>query len=71
MESSKAKFIGIYKIINRTRIKYIKTPKDFPYQDFFEPEDFYYEMEELNILDDLKDRLVLSSNTERMEDRVC
>ena len=60
IESSKAKLIGIYKITGRTKVQFINAPKDFPYPDFYNtPEDYYYEMEELNLLDDLKERLII------------
>jgi hypothetical protein len=60
IEFSKAKFIGLFRITNRTKVKHIKAPKEFPYPDFYSnPEDYYYEMEEIHLFDDLKDRLVI------------
>ncbi|MBS4022536.1 MAG: GIY-YIG nuclease family protein [Dethiobacter sp.] len=58
-EASKAKFIGLYRITGITKVANFQVPRDFPYPDFFKPEDFYYEMEELDNLDDLKDRMII------------
>jgi hypothetical protein len=61
-ESTKAKFVGVFEIIEQTRVKQVKKIKPLPdigIDKFYQDNAFYYAQKETNILSDLKDRLII------------
>lgn len=61
-ENTKAKFVGVFELIGKAKVKEIKEIKELPdigIEKFYEDEAFYYEQREVNIISDLKDRLII------------
>jgi hypothetical protein len=59
LERTKAKFIGIYKVLAEKRIDEVIIPKEFIYPEMIKEDKYYYELEEVSVLDDLKERLII------------
>jgi hypothetical protein len=61
-ENTKAKFVGMFEITNRTTVGAIREAKGLPdlgIDDFYNDNQFYYVQNEVPILTDLKDRLII------------
>lgn len=59
IENSKAQFIGIYKIVGERKVKDVIMPIDYPYPEFYQDDYYYYDLQEVCIMDDLKERLII------------
>jgi hypothetical protein len=60
LENNKAKFVGIYKVLQKKSISEVRIPDNFIYPEMFSKDRFYYEMVEEPILNHLKERLVIN-----------
>lgn len=62
-KSTKAKFVGVYKIVSSSKVKdkknNIRFIDNLKIENFYNDNKFYYEQEETTYLADLKDRLVI------------
>ena len=58
IEKSKAKLVGIYKIIAQKDARKTKLPRDFPFQEFANS-GVYYDLEQCSGFEDLIDRVVI------------
>lgn len=58
-KGTNCKFYACYKIMGSKPDTIENMPKNFPYPDWFRGEREYYELEEVEILNDLKDRLII------------
>lgn len=58
-EGTKAVFVGAYRKTGVSSFKKEMAPGGFPYPEMLEKELFYYHLEKIDLLSDLKDRLVI------------
>jgi hypothetical protein len=58
LERSKAKFVGVYKVVDRKASAVVEMAKDFPYP-AFASNNYYYELEKCSGFDDLIDRVII------------
>ncbi|MED1421487.1 GIY-YIG nuclease family protein [Bacillus smithii] len=60
LENSKALFVGVYEVKNTRSANEVPIPKHFHYYESFkQSKKFYYDMNEVEGFDDLKDRLII------------
>jgi hypothetical protein len=59
IEGTRARFMGVYKVLGRKPSKDVPLPEKFLYKEFASKDDYYYVLEEVRAFDDLKWRVII------------
>lgn len=59
LKGSLARFVGVYQVLGKRTAHEVPVPAEFPYPNFAEGDDIYYEMHVVSGFEDLKDRIVI------------
>jgi hypothetical protein len=59
LEGTLARFVGVYKVLDRKTARDVPVPPDFPYPNFATGEDIYYELTAMPGYEDFEDRIII------------